>query len=152
MRRIELQCQPHLVMRKNTPDSCFVDADFVAGKNRLIAYKLSLQLDPSGGGLLSQGTDSGFDVKLHMVLIVVQSLEPLVQRPGYLPALEVQLKAEPHGACRIMRVDEVVESTQVDLLAAKFGLASVHVAMAQDFVRVAQRVEHGALAGAVAPE
>ena len=42
------------MLRMNTPDSCFVDADFVAGKNRLFAFQLGLQFDPSGGGLSSQ--------------------------------------------------------------------------------------------------
>ena len=49
-------------------------------------------------------------------------------------------------------MDEVAESAQVDPVAAEIALVNVDAAIAQDFVCVAERVEHGALAGAVVAE
>ena len=49
-------------------------------------------------------------------------------------------------------MDQLAKPAEIDLIAAKVGLADVDVSVAQDLVRVAERVEDSALAGAVASE
>ena len=71
-------------------------------------------------------------------------VRPQPRRHG--PVFEVQLEAEADLAIAIMRVDEAPEPAQVDLGAAQFGPAGVDLAVAQQLVRVAERVENRALA------
>ena len=70
----------------------------------------------------------------------------------YLPVLQAQLETQSDVAIRVVRMDQVPESAEVDPVAAKVGPARVDVAAAEDLVRIAERVQDGALAAAVAPE
>lgn len=47
---------------------------------------------------------------------------------------------------------KAMETAKIDLIATQKSLASIKVAPTQNLVRVAQRVQHGALAGTIGPE
>ena len=51
-----------------------------------------------------------------------------------------------------MAVDKLAESSEIDLLTSELGLVGVDVTVAQNLVGVAERLEDGALARAVAAE
>ena len=129
--RAELQGHTGRLSCVETTDERVVDAELVAGENRLLVSQLGPKLNPSGTGSLGRIEQRPIGISFERIDLFVQCLR-------YLPVFEVQLETEPHGARRIVRVDEVAESAQVDPVATEIGLVNVDVAMAQDFVRVAE--------------
>ena len=133
-------------------DKLSVYADLVATDNRLVPFSIPF----NGKFQPPRFRVAQYVAVLQQGYVARRQHDRHVRAPpreiGQLPMLQVQLEAEPHRTRKIVAVDELAEPAEVDLIAAETGLARIDVAVAQDLVRVAERVKHGALAGAVAAE
>ena len=150
-----------LVAPLNASYKRLVDAYLIAGEHRFFAGSDRCNGEYYPPGSSEFGRIVGFDpipkvVRVLPFFQVFGVCHFLHQRLRHTPALEVQLEAQPDDTIRvvirIVPVDEPAESAQVDLVATQLGLVYIDVTVAQDLVRVAERLEDRALAGAVAAE
>ena len=136
----------------DSPHELSVDTDLVATDNRLVPFSLPFgrKFQPP---CLRTVEDIGF---LQQGYVACRQHDRHVSTPprelGQAPIPQVQLEAKSQGTRRIVPMDETPEPPEVDLVAAELGGACVDVAVAEDLVGVAQRMEDRALAGAVAAE
>src|SRR5438128_769889 len=71
---------------------------------------------------------------------------------GQIMSVESQLEAHPDCLVGIVLMNEVPKATEVNQVAAMMSLVRIEVPAAQDLVRVVERVQDRAFAGAVWPE